>query len=146
MLHGEEIIGLSADSANNVATPQPIPRVLVTWPKKWGKGYPDAAYYDQHNDKLYLFKGSEYITTTGYKTKQAEPMPIETNYTENWPFQWGTGNIDAAFYRAGNSETYLYRGTDFLEIDLDGSIESTYPKAINLPWPEKIWGAQYSAK
>lgn len=144
LFHGDEV---SSHISGKKAAPgrtQKISRYMKNWPEGWGRGYIDAAYYDQNSHGLILFKNSEYIS---YPNGSDHPKisRIKTHYPADWPFQWGTGDVDAA-YQMVNTETFLYRGTDYLELTSGGTIPSEYPKAISLPWPEDLWGERFKAR
>ncbi|HLR25901.1 MAG TPA: ElyC/SanA/YdcF family protein [Fodinibius sp.] len=142
LFNGVEFVSHAIGEAIEENATQKIAGAFKFWPRDWGRGYLDAAYYNGERKEIYLFKGSQYdvIRTTGLAGNK--PKSIKQEYSKAWPFQWGTGDIDAVYYRSGDSGTILFRGTDFLQRSSQGGIDSKYPQAISLPWPEAIWGAR----
>jgi hypothetical protein len=120
--------------------PKKISRHFKNWPDSWGSGDINAAYYDSKLNKLYLFKGSGYIRYTDQEMESGYPANIKNNFSADWPFQWGSGDLDAAYFNSKASQIFLSRGNDFLQYSSDKKLDSEYPKTISLPWPKQLWG------
>jgi hypothetical protein len=139
LLHDTQVISLTKAGKLVKGFPKKISTFYRGWTKSWGAGYVDAAYYNGAQKKGYLFKNSEYLIYR--KGSAVHPQKIKTEYAGNWLFQWGEGNIDAAFYDAKNDSISLYRGTDYLKLSSSAkTINSKYPEHTPLPWPTNIWG------
>jgi len=142
LFNGDEVVSYDSEDSTGNKQPRPITDVFAPWPEGWHQGYIDAAYYQEEQRKLFLFKNDEYRMVSDWNVPAAQPENIQKTYTENWPFRWGTGDIDAAYFHPEESNSVLFRGTQFLKRSSVGAIDSKYPKAISLPWPKEIWGEQ----
>ncbi|PTX18856.1 hemopexin [Pontibacter mucosus] len=122
--------------------PKPLTDLVKNLPTHWHNGYLDAAFFHPKSKAVFLFKGEEYLQVPAGQNKGAgEPQPIST-LVGDWPFAWGSGNLDAADYNSRENKVYLFRGKEFVVISLEGSmkVEPGYPKNIEVAWPESILG------
>jgi hypothetical protein len=142
-VQGTEIASISAKEIPGKENPEPIIHHFKKWPKSWNAGAIDAAYYNPDKKKLTLFKDTTFIRISDQKVKNAYPQTIEDNYSVTLPFQWGSGNLDAAYFNSKADTITLYRGTDYLRTTSSKhEVDPKYPKHTPLPWPKKIWGTK----
>jgi hypothetical protein len=143
LFHGTKIISFKPDGTLSKSFPKKITTYFHHWPDNWGAGYIDAAYYNGATNKLFLFKQSSYARFSHQSLDTNFPADIKSSYPLNWPFQWGSGDIDAAYYNAKTDSASLYRGTDYLQYAaFHHTIDQKYPKHTPLPWPKSIWGTK----
>ncbi len=117
------------------------------YPKSISSGWPgfpstfasgvDAAIWTKTNDRIYFFKGSQYI-----KVNPASGWAVEPGYPKqiagNWPglpASFSSG-IEAALWSGTNNKIYFFKGNQYVRIDpLNGwNMDSGYPKNINSAW------------
>ena len=105
-------------------------------PAEWEAGYWDAAYFDPSSRSIVIFKDDNYLLLSGksLKVKKGYPKPI-TQIVNNWPQEWGSGDVDAAHFNRLEKKIYLFRGKEFLKVD-DRKVEDGYPKPIGLKYPK----------
>ena len=101
----------------------------------WKHGNIDAAFFNPKSKRVCLFKGDEYleISSSGELIKEFPDKII--NVINHWPFEWGTGDIDAAVYSNIEKKIYLYRGREYICVSLDNKVESDTPQRIKLENP-----------
>lgn len=92
---------------------------------------PDYNKWSNPN-KLYMFKGSEYIRydIITDKADDGYPKPISLNWRGLW-----SSNIDAAVY-SKNEKVYFFKGNQYIRYDLKKDrADEEYPKLIATHWP-----------
>lgn len=128
-------------------------RVDANYPKPIADNWPgveppfaggiDAALQSPPNEKLYFFKGSEYLRIdpdNGWQVDENYPRPIAGNWP-GWPAHFLQG-ITAALWSETNQKIYVFRGAQYIRIDpANGwNVDPGYPRWINGNWmafPEK---------
>ncbi|MGH1540551.1 MAG: hemopexin repeat-containing protein [Arenicella sp.] len=91
----------------------------------------DAALWRQSNNKIYLFKGNQYVRMTGSTMDANYPRPIAGNW-KNLPADFEQG-IDAALWRESNDKIYLFRGNKYARFT-ESTMDNGYPKPISGNW------------
>ena len=95
----------------------------------------DAALWRESNDKIYLFKGGEYVRFTNVSDGVDPGYP--KLIADGWPglpedFQQG---IDAALMRKDNHKIYFFYGTSYVRFSkVSDGVDSGYPKLIDGNW------------
>ncbi len=107
--------------------PKPIAGNWTGLPASFEAGI-DAAFYRESNDKLYMFKGSEYVRLTGATVDADYPKPIAGNW-RGLPPEFEAG-IDAAVWRRGNGKIYFFKGGQYVRIGSDSSMDADYPQPL----------------
>lgn len=85
-----------------------------------------------HPNKLYMFKGAEYIRydIISDKADVGYPKAISLNWRGLW-----SSNIDAAVYWK-NEKVYFFKGNQYIRYDLKKDrADVGYPKLISAHWP-----------
>ncbi|MCK0123282.1 YdcF family protein [Gelidibacter sp. F2691] len=124
---------------------KPIQTLFRELPEHWQTGHLDAAFFDPNTKYMYLFKGAEYlrIRYRKNKTQIVDSPKMITDFVLDWPFNWGTGDIDAALFSEATNEVLLYRGQEMLTLKFEGDklmMLNTSPQKVNLTWPTEFWG------
>lgn len=89
--------------------PRTLPGGWRNWPSTWT--YVDAAIKWPTNDKIYMFRGSEYIRLTGVTVDQGYNPP--KRIADNWDLPW-TSNIDYVIYSPNSKIAYFFKGTEYV--------------------------------
>ena len=103
-----------------------------------GRVYPtDVLPFDASvvapNNKLYLFRGAEYIRVTpGQGVDQGYPKIIAENWG-NWPDEFADG-IDAVM-RYTDDKLYFFKGSRYLRYTPGVGVDNGFPKSITEGWP-----------
>ena len=127
---GSEYVRITG-SAVDEGYPKPIAGNWGGLPASFQAGI-DAALWRQSNDKIYLFKGGQYVRLTGTAMDSGYPKPI-TNWN-GLPASFA-GGIDAAMMRLDSSQIYFFAGRTYLRYsDVDKGPDSGYPKWIDKNW------------
>ncbi|MEM1215100.1 MAG: hemopexin repeat-containing protein [Bacteroidota bacterium] len=97
----------------------------------------DAALWNSKSNKIYFFKGSQYVRinpNASWNVESGYPKPIAGNWP-GLPAHFNTG-IDAAVYNAKNDKVYLFKDSQYVRIDPDNSwqVDMGYPKPIAGNW------------
>lgn len=143
LVQGTQIAVISADGSLKADSPDQLSNFFNNWLSSWSAGYIDAAFYSNDTNKLILFKNTTFAIASNQEIETGFPKDITKDYPANLPFQFGSGNLDAAYYNSATDSTTLYRGTDYLRYTRDNpEINSKYPEHTPLPWPADIWGAK----
>lgn len=101
--------------------PKPIESLVKNLPEDWFGGYIDAASFDSKTKEIYFFKGGEYLKFSSKSGKIIEGFPrAVTSLLTQWPFKWGTGELDAASFDRQKEQLLLYRGQEKLILSFDG--------------------------
>ncbi len=117
--------------------PKPIAGNWPGFPASFTSGLSDALWSGT-NQKIYFFKGSEYIRVdpnNGWSVDAGYPKPIAGNWP-GFPAEFATG-IDAALWSQPNQRIYFFKGNQYLRVDPNNgwNVEPGYPKAIAGNWP-----------
>ena len=93
----------------------------------------DAALWSDTNQKIYFFRGSEYIRVdpnNGWKADPNYPKPIAGNWP-GFPASF-TSNLDAALWSDKNQKLYFFQGSEYIRVDPNNgwNVDPGYPKAI----------------
>jgi len=123
--------------------PKPLTDLVRNLPAHWQAGFIDAAFFHPKTREIFLFKGEEYLQLSAKNNRITAGLPKKVNtFIPDWPFAWGSGDVDAADYNSKENKVYLYRGKEYIEISLDGNrkLAPGFPKPIELAWPESILG------
>lgn len=123
-------------TANAESLDKGYPKLLNDWikglPLPWQYGSIDAAFFNPNNRMICLFKGDEYIEIpSNQKSKSVSRKKIK-DAINNWPFEWGSGNLDAAIYSHNKKKIYLFRGREYVRLSLDNNVENIAPQKVIL--------------
>lgn len=89
------------------------------------------------NNKLYVFRGPNYIRLTpGGDIDPGYPKPIKDNW-RGWPAAFEDG-IDAAM-RFTDDKLYFFKGGQFLRYTMGRGVDEGYPQSIATGWRELIF-------
>jgi hypothetical protein len=135
LFRGSEYVRYSA-VANGVDSGYPKP-IAGNWhglPASFTSGI-DAAFMRESNQKIYFFKGSEYvrIDTTSSTMDAGYPQPI----AGNWPGLPAsfTSGIDAALQRKDNDKIYFFKGDQYVRFTtVAGGVDPGYPTSLDPNW------------
>lgn len=89
----------------------------------------DAAVYNTNDNKIYLFKGDEYVRISGVKVEIGYPKKIKGNW-KGLPASFYS-NIDAAILRGG--KTYFFKGDKYVRMT-GMKMDSGYPATLPGGW------------
>jgi Hemopexin len=135
---GSEYIRVDPNNSWNVdpGYPKPIAGNWPGFPADFATGL-DAALDSKPNQKLYFFKGSEYIRVdpnNSWNVDPGYPKPIAGNWP-GFPADFATG-VDAAEWAEFNQRIYFFKGTRYLRVDpaANWNVEGGYPRFININW------------
>lgn len=92
----------------------------------------DAALYRSSNNKLYFFKGNQYVRLTGTEVDPGYPKSIGASWN-GLPADFEAG-IDAAFERESNGKIYMFKGDRYVRLT-ETTVDAGYPKSIGPAWP-----------
>jgi hypothetical protein len=123
--------------------PKPLTDLVRNLPANWQAGFIDAAFFHPKTREIFLFKGEEYLQLSAKNNRITAGLPKRVyTFIPDWPFAWGSGDVDAADFNSKENKVYLYRGKEYIEISLDGNprLAPGFPKPIELAWPESIFG------
>ncbi|MCH2231832.1 MAG: hemopexin repeat-containing protein [Crocinitomicaceae bacterium] len=98
----------------------------------------DAALWNGKSDKVYMFKGSQFVRIdpkNDWNVEATYPKPLKDNWG-GLPTNFESG-IDAALWSDTNKKVYLFKGSEYVRIDPfnDWDVEPGYPKPISGNWP-----------
>jgi hypothetical protein len=119
---GSEYVRFSNVSAGvDPEYPKPIAGNWPGLPDSFNQGI-DAAFWHQGNNKLYFFKGTEYVRFSDVEKGMDPNYPKSIAW--NWPNQDGMDNffedgIDAALWRKSNGKIYFFKGDAFGRFSMD---------------------------
>lgn len=116
--------------------PKPIAGNWPGFPANFQNGV-DAAIWNHNLDKVYFFKGSEYIRVdpnNAWNVEAGYPKPIAGNWP-GMPADFATG-IDAAFWATKNNRVYIFKGDKYVRVNPNAgwNVEAGYPKPIDGNW------------
>lgn len=95
----------------------------------------DAALWRQSNEKIYLFKGAQYVRVdpTTFTVDATYPKPIAGNWN-GLPADFQAG-IDAALGHKKNNDIYMFKGDKYVKFSNGSStMDAGYPKTISSNW------------
>ena len=105
-------------------------------PKSWQGIAIEGAYYHPVKQSIHLFKGDETIQITEKNKVLLASSPEKIASTiSNWPFTWGSGDIDATSYNYDKKTIIFFRGRDWLEVSIDGRVQDGFPQKIKALQP-----------
>jgi len=98
----------------------------------------DAALWSDPNQKIYFFRGNEYIRVdpnNGWRADSGYPKPIAGNWP-GFPTNFANG-VNAALWSEKNQKIYFFKGNQYIRVDPNNSwnVDSGYPKPIAGNWP-----------
>lgn len=91
----------------------------------------DAAFWWKANQKIYFFKGSQYVRLTGATMDPGYPKPIAGNWN-GLPASFQQG-IDAALWRESNNKIYFFKGSQYVRLT-GATMDAGYPNPITGNW------------
>jgi hypothetical protein len=117
----------------------PVPWEGAPWPGLTTPFYRrlDAALWVGHNNRIYFFRGSEYIRinpNNGWKADPGYPKQISDAW-KGMPASFNNG-INAALWSPTNNKVYLFKGSEYVRIDPTNNwnMDPGYPKQISAAW------------
>ena len=129
-----------AYSTLSVNLPGFIPWEGANWPGLTEPFYRsmDAALWSDTNQKIYFFRGSEYIRVdpnNGWKADPNYPKPIAGNWP-GFPANFAA-SVDASLFSDINQKIYFFKGSDYIRVDPNNAwnVDPGYPKPIAGNWP-----------
>ncbi|MBL8398255.1 MAG: hypothetical protein JNL84_08955 [Candidatus Accumulibacter sp.] len=126
---GDEYVRLS-DTTADAGYPKPIAGSWTGLPASFESGI-DAACWRKANNKIYLFKGSQYVRLTGATVDDGYPKSIAGNW-QDLPASFQSG-VDAVVWRESNDKIYMFKGSEYVRIT-DTKMDAGYPRAIAGNW------------
>ena len=118
-----------------------VDTAIGSWPAGWGADGVDASFFHPDEDKLYLFKGDEYVQLSPGGAVDGPPKPIVGNFAE-WPEFFGAGGVDAVVYYEENNKLYFFKDRFYSRATWGSGIDPGYPRSIRdfwRGWPSS-WG------
>lgn len=117
--------------------PKPIAGNWPGFPASFTSNLSDALWSGT-TQKIYFFKGSEYIRVdpnNGWQVDPGYPRPIAGNWP-GFPADFANG-IDAALWSEPNQRIYFFKGDQYIRVDPNNGwiVEPGYPKTIAGNWP-----------
>lgn len=117
--------------------PKPIAGNWPGFPASFATGV-DAAMFSDINQKIYFFKGSDYIRVdpnNGWNVDPGYPKPIAGNWP-GFPAEFAAG-VDAAIWSYSNSRIYFFKADQYIRVDPNNgwNVDAGYPKPIEGNWP-----------
>lgn len=89
----------------------------------------DAAFYWEVTQKVYLFRGTDYVRYDVATNKMDEGYP--KNIQRMWGGSQMFGSVDAAFRWSGN-KIFFFKGNQYLRYDMrTNTVDAGYPRTIN---------------
>jgi hypothetical protein len=117
--------------------PKPIAGNWPGFPTDFASGI-DAALWSGTTQKIYFFKGSQYIRVdpnNGWNVDPGYPKPIAGNWP-GFPADFASG-VDAALWSGTNQKIYFFKGDQYIRVDPNAgwNVDPGYPKPISGNWP-----------
>lgn len=124
----------SVNDGVDAGYPRPIAGNWPGLPANFNSGI-DAALWREDNDKVYFFKGNQYVRFSNVSDgiDSDYPRPI----SGNWPGLSADFNsgVDAALMRLDNNKLYFFRGSRYARFsNVSEGIDAGYPLFINRAW------------
>ncbi|HKR11015.1 MAG TPA: hemopexin repeat-containing protein [Pyrinomonadaceae bacterium] len=145
MFKGNQYVRLT-DTTVDPEYPKPIAGNWNGLPADFESGI-DAAFMHGGNDKIYMFKGSEYVRLTGLTVDADYPKPIKGNF-KGVPDYYEEG-IMAAMWRGSNEHVYLFGRQERNNLntyvrfaDVTNPVDAGYPKymgGLDAGQTEALW-------
>ena len=136
---GSEYIRVDPNNAWNAdpGYPKPIAGNWPGFPATFAAGV-DAALWSGTTDKIYFFKGSEYIRVdpkNAWNVDPDYPKPIAANWP-GFPATFAAG-VDAALWSGTTNKIYFFKGSEYIRVDPNNAwnVDPDYPKPIAGNWP-----------
>jgi hypothetical protein len=107
--------------------PKTLPSGWTNWPAHWTSV--DSALRWPANNRVYLFRGSEYIRITGMTVDAGYPRPV----AGNWNIPYTTG-FDYAFPGA-TGKVYFVKGSQYVRVDVASDRVDAGPFSMVGRWP-----------
>jgi hypothetical protein len=116
--------------------PKPIAGNWPGFPSSFAEGI-DAVLWSDKNQKIYFFKGSNYIRVdpnNSWNVDPGYPKPISGNWP-GFPSSFASG-VDAALGSKPNNKIYFFKGSQYIRVDPNNSwnVDPGYPKQISSNW------------
>ncbi|WP_372950584.1 hemopexin repeat-containing protein [Mariniphaga sp.] len=97
----------------------------------------DAALWSNTNNKIYFFKGNQFIRVdpnNAWKVDPGYPKPIAGNWP-GFPASFAKG-VDAAIYSFKNNRIYFFRNNRYIRVNPANTwkVDPGYPKLISSNW------------
>jgi Hemopexin len=117
--------------------PKPIAGNWPGFPVSFANGV-DSALFSDINQKIYFFKGSEYIRVdpaNAWNVDPGYPKPIAGNWP-GFPADFANG-VDASLWSYKNTRIYFFKGDQYIRVDPNNgwNVDGGYPKPIEGNWP-----------
>lgn len=117
--------------------PKPIAGNWPGFPASFASGI-DASLWSGANQKIYFFKGSEYVRVdpaAGWAVEAGYPKPIAGNWP-GFPASFAAG-VDAALWSGTTNKIYFFKGSEYIRVNpaAGWAVEAGYPKPIKDNWP-----------
>jgi Hemopexin len=96
------------DTTADSGYPLPMPGGWRGLPASWSSGI-DAAVAFAPTQKIYLFKGNQYVRVTGTQVDPGYPLRLPGGW-RGLPASWHSG-IDAALYYEPTQKMYFFKGS-----------------------------------
>lgn len=137
MFSGKWYLRYSADFVLDADYPKLIAGNWPGFPASFAEGV-DAALWSRTNNKIYFFKGNQYVRidpSVSWAVEAGYPKPIAGNWP-GMPASFASG-IDAALDSKTNNKIYIFKGSQYVRIDpsVSWAVEAGYPKPITGNWP-----------
>jgi hypothetical protein len=121
----------------DVNYPKPIAGNWPGFPASFASSV-DAALWSDKNQKIYFFKGADYIRVdpnNGWNVDAGYPKPIAGNWP-GFPADFVNG-VDAALWSYTNTKIYFFKGDQYIRVDPNNgwNVDAGYPKPIAGNWP-----------
>jgi hypothetical protein len=118
------------DARADQGYPLPMPGGWRGLPASWRSGI-DAAVAFAPTQKIYLFKGNEYVRLTGTQVDAGYPLRLPGGW-RGLPTAWHTG-IDAALYYEPTQKMYFFKGNQYVRLT-GVEVDQGYPQALPGGW------------
>ncbi|TFD53972.1 hypothetical protein E3T55_04595 [Cryobacterium frigoriphilum] len=137
--NGSEYIRVDPNNGWNAdpGYPKPIAGNWPGFPASFAAGI-DAALWSETNQRVYFFKGSQYLRVdpnAGWAVEPGYPKAIAGNWP-GFPAEFAAG-VDAALWSGTNQRIYFFKGDKYIRVDPNNgfNVEPGYPLPIAGNWP-----------
>jgi len=128
---GSQYVRLTGSKVDN-GYPRAIAGNWKGLPSAFNQGI-DAALWRESNDKIYFFKGAQYVRLTETEMDAGYPKPIAGNWP-GLPDSFASA-IDTALMRMDNHKIYFFKGRKYVRYTkVSDGIDPGYPKWIDGNW------------
>ncbi len=125
LFQGDQYVRLTG-STMDAGYPKPIAGHWHGLPPDFEDGI-DAAFWHKQRDKIYMFKGDQYVRLTETTMDAGYPKPIAGNWNDV-PAGFESG-IDAVFMRHTTNKIYMFQGDQYVRLT-GSTMDAGYPKPI----------------